>query len=210
MKIELNHQIAVLDASGAIFLESHKILLIADVHLGKVSHFRKHGSAVPVAIVADNFEKLDAVVSKFEPKIICFLGDLFHSDYNTEWLFFEAWIKQYPKIYFQLVVGNHDIIDSNKFLDLGIRIVDSLEVEQLFLTHEPTEKEGYLNLCGHIHPAVQLHGKGKQFLKLSCFYKTRHQLILPAFGGFTGRFVLNINEAESVFGIAEQEIIQLK
>ena len=37
----------ILHCSGAIFWPARSILLISDVHLGKVSHFRRHGVALP-------------------------------------------------------------------------------------------------------------------------------------------------------------------
>ena len=73
-----NHNFT-LHPSGAMYWHEREMLLISDVHLGKVSHFRKHGSAVPKKAIAKNFEKLQDVIQSFAPKVICFLGDLFHS-----------------------------------------------------------------------------------------------------------------------------------
>ena len=75
--------------SGAMFWEEKQMLLVSDVHLGKISHFRKYGSAVPQNAIAQNFERLTAVVEHFQPSRICFLGDLFHSSLNLEWDLFE-------------------------------------------------------------------------------------------------------------------------
>ena len=83
--ITLHDQIFEMHFSGALFWEKHSILLISDVHLGKVSHFRKYGAAVPQQAVQQNFDALTAVVEHFKPKSILFLGDLFHSAINIEW-----------------------------------------------------------------------------------------------------------------------------
>ena len=63
--------------SGAAFWEERHWLLIADVHLGKVSHFRKAVLAVPYNAIQQNFVQLASVVDYFKPLSIIFLGDLF-------------------------------------------------------------------------------------------------------------------------------------
>ena len=45
--IEINNHNFILHPSGAIFWLEKKTLFLADVHLGKVAHFRKNGIAVP-------------------------------------------------------------------------------------------------------------------------------------------------------------------
>ncbi|NNF19114.1 MAG: metallophosphoesterase, partial [Flavobacteriaceae bacterium] len=51
-----------LHPSGALYWVDQSMLLISDVHLGKVSHFRKYGAAVPQNAIAANFRLLDATV----------------------------------------------------------------------------------------------------------------------------------------------------
>ncbi|HEU4497559.1 MAG TPA: metallophosphoesterase, partial [Flavobacterium sp.] len=62
VNIKIKSQDFVLHPSGALFWEEKKALLIADVHLGKVSHFRKHGVAVPKSAVSKNFQRLTRAV----------------------------------------------------------------------------------------------------------------------------------------------------
>ncbi len=194
--------------SGALFWEDKRILLISDVHLGKVSHFRKFGAAVPQAAIAQNFELLNEVVSFFAPDLICFLGDLFHSALNKEWLLFETWTKG-TVAEIVLVVGNHDIISPLKYKALGIRTVSEIRSDGFLLTHHPEEREGFFNFSGHIHPAVKLRGAGKQSLRLPCFFKSPHQLILPAFGAFTGSYVLQPKPDDQVFPLVENSVIKI-
>ncbi len=65
--LTLNNQTFILHPSGAMFWEEEDLLVISDVHLGKVSHFRKFGSAVPQQAVKGNFQKMDEVITFFEP-----------------------------------------------------------------------------------------------------------------------------------------------
>lgn len=192
--------------TGAMYWEEQHILLIADVHLGKVAHFRKHGSAVPQEAIAKNFETLDEAISCCDPKEICFLGDLFHSDLNIEWLHFENWVTQ-QKTQISLVVGNHDIIAPQRFKNMGIFLYQERIIDTFLLTHHPEERKGLYNFCGHIHPGVRLQGFGRQALKMPCFFKKKHQLILPAFGEFTGTYILQPEGEDEVFVVTPDEVI---
>lgn len=208
MKIIINNQDFILHQSGAVFWEKEKTLLISDVHLGKVAHFRKHGMAIPNDAIFENFTRLKTVLELFNPKTIVFLGDLFHSKINNEWDFFVEWRNQYSQKII-LVEGNHDIIDKQKYADLDIEIYAALEIDNFLLTHHPTEKEGFLNFCGHIHPGIKLKGLGRQFLSLPCFFLKPNQLIFPAFGEFTGNSYLTPSENDKVYAITREGIIEV-
>ena len=184
------------------------MLLISDVHLGKVTHFRKFGAAVPAHLIHENFGLLDTVMTYFRPSRLCFLGDLFHSNINSEWKFFEDWTARYST-WIWLVSGNHDIIPPLKYESLGVNIQQELVVEKVLLTHQPTKKEGLFNISGHIHPAVRLRGKGRQSMKLPCFFKSHDQLILPAFGKFTGTHVLPVAKDDEVYACTQSEVIKI-
>lgn len=195
-----------LQPTGTMFWVQKKLLLIADVHLGKIAHFRKHGSAVPQEAILKNFELLDQAIARCNPLEVCFLGDLFHSSINSEWLLFEKWVSsQDAKI--TLVTGNHDIINPLRFEKLGIALYEERIVDTFLLTHIPEERDGLYNFCGHIHPGVHLKGLGRQTLKLPCFFKKTHQLILPAFGEFTGNYMLEPEDGDEVFVVTPEEVI---
>lgn len=195
-----------LHPSGAIYWEEKQMLLIADVHLGKVSHFRKHGAPVPSNAAFQNLEKLTEISNFFHPETICFLGDLFHSKLNEEWQDFEKWV-EYTKAEVILISGNHDIIPQYLYENLGVKVYDELLLEGFHLTHHPTEIKGTFNFSGHVHPGIRMRGVGKQYLRFACFYKTINSLILPAFGNFTGKHILKPSEMDEVFAIVEGEVI---
>ncbi|MBF6607942.1 MAG: ligase-associated DNA damage response endonuclease PdeM [Flavobacterium sp.] len=196
----------ILHCSGAMYWPARKILFISDVHLGKVTHFRKHGVALPPNSVAGNFVQLTKVVNKFLPDRIFFLGDLFHSKINNEWNLFESWVETVDAN-IVLVAGNHDIIAPQKYFDLGIDVVSEIQYGEFLLTHHPEEREGFFNLCGHIHPGILLQGFGRQYLELRCFFKKPAQMILPAFGEFTGKYVLRPTSADTVYAITKDDVI---
>lgn len=206
--ITIQGQHFVLHPSGALFWKEQCMLLLADVHFGKITHFRKHGSAVPPEALYTNFEKLDRVLDHFNPERLCFLGDLFHSYINMEWDLFQKWIQSLkPSII--LITGNHDIISPIRYEKMGITCREEWIIQKFQLTHHPEKKGSLYNLCGHVHPAIKLKGKGKQTLKLACFYKRGQQLILPAFGTFTGTHCISPRKTDEVFALAEKEVLPL-
>lgn len=208
MNLKINNQTFQLHPLGGLFWQEKSLLLISDVHLGKVSHFRKFGAAVPRKAVHKNFVLLDMLVSDFEPFQICFLGDLFHSSLNKEWELFENWVAKTPSEII-LVAGNHDIIAPEKFQQLHIPIFSELVIDDFLLTHHPEEREDHFTFCGHIHPAVKLQGFGRQRLRLPCFFKSKNQMILPAFGQFTGTHALNPSKDDEVYAIVEDTVVKI-
>jgi DNA ligase-associated metallophosphoesterase len=209
LKLIYAHQEFVMHPSGSLYWPSRKTLLIADVHFGKVEHFRKNGSALPSQVGLENFRKLNQILDEFQPEELIFLGDLFHSTQNKDWDRFTAWVNT-QSVKMTLIVGNHDIIPQYRFEDLGLFVAPFLKLGSLLLTHHPEIREGFYNICGHIHPGYRLRGEGRQQLKLSCFYKKKSQLILPAFGAFTGHYLIEPEEGEDVFVLAEDEVLSLR
>ena len=209
LKITCLNQSFILHPSGAAYWEKKSMLLIADVHLGKVTHFRKHGSAIPQDSMYQNFDKLTEVVLHFNPKTVCFLGDLFHSYINNEWLLFKEWVNQ-RECKVVLISGNHDIIPKLKYDKILVTVKEEWKIDGFLLTHYPEIRAGYFNLSGHIHPGVTLRGLGHQFLKVSCFHKSEHQMVFPAFGDFTGKFIVSPNEKDQIFINTDTEVIKVK
>ncbi|MCG9971281.1 ligase-associated DNA damage response endonuclease PdeM [Christiangramia crocea] len=206
LNIRIRNRDFVLHPSGAVYWPEQEILLIADVHLGKISHFRKHGSAVPANAIAGNFRKMDQLIKEFDPEHIVFLGDLFHSSLNMEWNMFEEWHSTLDN-QVHLIAGNHDIISPLKYEKLGIKLFPEIEADGFLLSHHPQKTNDLFNLCGHIHPGYKMRGDGKQVLKLSCFFQGPNQLILPAFGDFTGNYFMEPEEEDRVFAITGKEVI---
>jgi len=198
---------------GAILWPDRKVLLIADLHLGKVQHFRNEGIPLPGSAGQACLDKLERIIRSTQPSRVIFLGDLFHSDYNQDWIRFKNIIEQFPDIEFILVQGNHDILDQSQYNDSTLHVVpEPYTLSPFLLTHHPQEciMDGLYNLCGHIHPAVRLRGKAKQSLRLPCFYFGDYTGILPAFGTFTGSYTVSPQEGESVYVIADGAVIPVQ
>lgn len=208
MEINIRNNEFHLHSSGAVFWKQQNTLLISDVHLGKIAHFRKNGLAIPSMPIGENFKRMDEVVALYNPATIIFLGDLFHSELNNEWNFFCDWVHK-TQVELILVEGNHDIISKRHYCDLNIVVFPKLFIGDFLLTHHPTETDGFYNFCGHIHPGIKLRDLGRQALKLACFFQRENQLILPAFGEFTGNYFMKPQENDSVYAIANDTVIKV-
>lgn len=182
-----------------VYWPRREALLLADTHFGKVSHFRKAGMPVPQQAAQRNFRKLDQLLKHEGLREVYFLGDLFHSELNTEWLALQKILQQYPQLHFHLIAGNHDILHGESYARLGMQVhQEPHPVDHLWLRHHPPEEEAPAGWCGHIHPAVRLRGMGRQVLKLASFYFRSQQAILPAFGEFTGMHVMPVQRKSTV------------
>ncbi|WP_420592631.1 ligase-associated DNA damage response endonuclease PdeM [Robiginitalea biformata] len=207
--LELAGESVVFHPWGGLFWPAASTLMLSDLHLGKVMHFRKHGAAVPRAAIRRNFDRLEAIRRHFEPRTLCFLGDLFHSHINREWQLFSDWAGACTSR-MQLVVGNHDVISPLRYEALDIELYDSLEAGPFTLTHHPEAAAGRFNIAGHIHPAVRLGGAGRQTLRLPCFHLKTNQLILPAFGAFTGTHALDPEPGDRFFALTGDAVVPLE
>lgn len=194
----------------ALWWPLRKILLVADLHLGKINHYRKAGYAVPTKANDENTTVLIDLLNRYKPERLIFLGDLFHSHYNEEWEVLGQVIRHFGATSFELVMGNHDIMSTLQYDRHGVKVhAEELQLDDLLLTHEPIESPStdVYNLAGHIHPGARLFGKGRQALLLPCFYFGKRQGILPAFGSFTGLYPVKVMKGDQVFVIADGEVI---
>jgi DNA ligase-associated metallophosphoesterase len=184
--------------------------MIADVHLGKVTHFRKAGIAVPREKMEEDLVRLDRLVRETNPQQVFFLGDLFHSDYNAEIRSLENFIDTHPGISFSLVTGNHDLPGFLRKIETRIQVEERVVIDGFSLQHHPEpEIEGLFQVCGHIHPAVKMRNRSKQVLKLPCFHITGHMMMLPSFGSFTGSEIIRPKKMDRVFVVAGEEVMEV-
>ncbi|WP_224994572.1 ligase-associated DNA damage response endonuclease PdeM [Cesiribacter sp. SM1] len=198
----------------AIFWTQKKILLLADLHLGKAAHFRKAGIPISGKIHEHDLHTLDNLLNQWQPLQVIFLGDLFHSSFNQEWNRLEAWMEEKKNILFTLIRGNHDVLPRQLYAGSCLQVVDEkMEISPFLLTHHPPEEANsntsLYTLCGHVHPAIQLSGQGRQQLSLPCFYFGLHYGILPAFGKFTGFYKIKPKAGEQVYGVLPERVIPL-
>lgn len=209
MQIEINnHQFRLLPEK-AIFWKTRKTLLIGDLHLGKITHFRNAGIAVPSRAYHNNFQRMEHLILHNDAERIILLGDLFHNVYNAEWELFANWRRKFHSIEIIIVLGNHDILPYDLFQEINITVEDYWQEDNFIFLHHPMEhpEENYV-FCGHIHPVYCLRSR-MQSIKLPCFTVDNNQTILPSFGVFTGGYEMKKVKGRSIFVIAENEVIKV-
>ena len=199
----------------AIFWEEEKALIVSDLHIGKVGHFRKEGIAIPKLLEQEELAVLSDLIYEFKPAQLIFLGDLFHSDMNNDWNWLQLWRELFPDIKMILIQGNHDILHNDYYVKANFKLFDKLVLGPFLFVHDKKDYEHSLSndayiLSGHIHPAIRLKGKARQSVLLSCFSFGKRAAILPAFGKFTGKCCLKESEDETVFGVLNDQVILLR
>ncbi|MDX1684117.1 MAG: ligase-associated DNA damage response endonuclease PdeM [Saprospiraceae bacterium] len=210
LEISIQKERMVLLPNGGLFWPSKGALFIADLHLGKANHFRKAGIPIPLKVQEQNLMRLKMSMRETGCDQVFFLGDLFHSEWNTTWDLFADIVSETTDIGFHLVEGNHDILEEERYKAAGLTVYEEgLIMGPFQLNHHPREEGEAFRLCGHVHPSVKLRGRGRQTLRLPCFIKSVDQMILPAFGGFTGQASLKPKEADQVFVLSDGKVIRV-
>ncbi|MBK1440371.1 ligase-associated DNA damage response endonuclease PdeM [Parapedobacter sp. ISTM3] len=193
----------------ALLLPAQKTLVVADWHLGKAAHFRKAGIFMPSVLHDKDTTRLQSLLDGYPIRTVVFLGDLFHSDLNSEWLAFEQFRSANTTVRFVLTRGNHDILPDNLLKKNAIEVFVSYPVApHIVCTHHPMEHvaAGLINIAGHVHPGCLIPTKGRQTYRLPCFYHYRQTLILPAFGALTGVHLLQPLRDANIYPIAGNEV----
>lgn len=204
MEIEVRGRSFQLLWQKAIWWQEKNRLIISDLHVGKVEHFRNSGIGLPPSAGSLTIDRLSALIEQYHPAEVIFLGDLFHSRANSAVENFRRSITEKYNCSFKLVIGNHDILPLTMYDNLKIEVSEDIIVDGICLAHEIPEDtaEELFYMGGHVHPAVRISGKGRQSETLSCFCISERGLLLPAFGYFTGRHVVSPQPGTRVIAIA--------
>jgi len=193
----------------ALLLPEYHTLVVADWHLGKGAHFRKAGIFLPVLPVDKDIARLQSLLDSYRIDTLVFLGDLFHSDLNSEWHIFERFRAANPSIRFILTRGNHDILPDDLLEKAAVDILPSYSIApHICCTHHPTDDgiAGQLHIAGHVHPGCVIPTKGRQAYRLPCFYYHAQTLLLPAFGSLTGLHLVQPVGNACIYPIAGDEV----
>ncbi|QOR76519.1 MAG: ligase-associated DNA damage response endonuclease PdeM [Thermoflavifilum sp.] len=210
MRIVCRGESLILLSEKAIYWEKQSALIVADLHLGKAMHFRKSGIAVPAELNQENLRQLQKLIVRYAPQRVIILGDLFHSDFNHQVEDWMLWRKQFPHIAFHLVKGNHDVLAEEHYQRLQIQLHQEWLLPPFRMVHTLDESRALHDayfLCGHIHPFVRIKGRARQSAVLPCFYFTDTYAILPAFGKFTGRYLIHPAADARVFAVLGDEVV---
>lgn len=197
-------------ADKALYWPARQCLLIADIHFGKASAYRSLGQPVPQGTTSANLQRLDQLLETYVCAQVIFLGDFLHGpgSHSPSTLgALRAWRSRHEGLKLTLIRGNHDKRAGDPPGDLSIEVVtEPLLLGPFALQHEPEPHASHHVLAGHVHPVYRLRGKGRQSLRLPCFQIGSLLSLLPAFGAFTGGYVVEHNGDSRIFVIGDHEV----
>lgn len=187
----------------------HRILVVADMHMGIESDLRLHGIHLQ-SRGAERIARLITLVRDVAPDIILMLGDIKHRVPGTSWQEFRelptlfSVLRQYTSI--RVTPGNHDpgieeFLKPEELLPKEGSILDGIGVLHGHTRPDPS-LAGHLILAGHHHPVASLSDEVGIALRSPCYVlaelrsdifdtppseeeKTRI-LMVPAFNEFSG------------------------
>lgn len=213
MTIHIRNTSIQLLPERAIYFPGEQMLVMSDLHLGKLVHFRRKGLFVPKSQANEDLDLLERLIEEYQPKKVAFLGDLFHSETNSDYQLFANSISRFPEIGFTLTKGNHDIIPSSLFTQINMQVVEELVLsDNIVLCHQVPKNfdEDYFYITGHIHPGYLFHGKARQTFRLPCFHQNQTGLTLPAFGKHTGLYFPEYQAGDLCFVIVGDKVLEVK
>jgi len=197
-------------ADKAVYYPEYRALLIADVHFGKAAAYRKLGQPVPHGTTQNNLQRLDELLGRYPCDRLIFLGDFLHAPESRAPATLEAlaqWRSRHPALEITLIRGNHDKRAGDPPPALRIETVpEPLLLGPFALQHEPDPHATHHVLAGHVHPVYRLRGRGRQTLRLACFYLRGSMSLLPAFGAFTGGFNIEATQDSKIFVVGDGTI----
>lgn len=194
----------------AVFWPRLRMLLMADAHLGKAAAFRNGGIPVPSGTTDENLQAIDRLVKDCGAKQVVFLGDLVHSAAARRAMSaaFAEWRERNAALDIVLVRGNHDRRAGGIPAEWRVDSVEEPYVVGPFaLCHAPAEVAGSYGIAGHTHPCVNLRGRGREHLRLPCFWFRRGYAVLPAFGAFTGMADVEPDDTDRVYVVADDRVL---
>ena len=169
--------------SGAAYWRAERALLVADLHLEKLSSYARSGQLLPPYDTRVTLSKLEADLNHTGAETVIALGDSFHRDEGTRSLLatdraqLDALTLRANWLWLS---GNHDPSPHA----LGGTCLPSLERLGLTLVHEPRHGATGL-IAGHLHPAARVVINGRS-VRRPCFVHDDRTMLLPAYGSATG------------------------
>ena len=197
----------------ALFWPAAQTLFIADLHIGKAATYRALGQPVPSGTTAENLSRLTALIAEHAPQHIIFLGDFLHAAAARTPAILQAlavWRAQHAELAMTLVRGNHDSRAGDPPAQLHIEVVDEPFLSGPFACcHHPQLHATHFVLAGHVHPVCRLFGRGRDSLRLPCFVAEAGQAVFPAFGEFTGGWLVPGEPGRNLYPVGGEQVWRL-
>jgi DNA ligase-associated metallophosphoesterase len=179
-------------ASGALWLEAERALVVADLHLEKGSSYAARGQMLPPYDTRETLARLAVEVAATKPAVVVLLGDTFHDRRSEERLAVDDAARLRALAAGRTlvwVVGNHDADGPRR---LPGETAAELRMAGLALRHEPVAGPQPGEVAGHLHPAAKVRAP-RGVVRRRCFVTDGERVVMPAFGAYAGG--LNVRDA---------------
>ena len=182
--IQFHGEIMELYGDGTLYLPSYETLIVSDLHLEKGAALSK-GAPLPQFDTVDTLARLSEAQKRCKPARLICLGDSFH---NISRAF------QMPKDYLDMlyqmaetsdfiwITGNHDDYLPDR---LPGKSCKEQFVGVIRFCHEADGLPMTPTISGHYHPKARVKLRARH-LSAPCFIESSLDLIMPAFGSYTG------------------------
>ncbi len=211
LTIEIANETLALLPERALYWPRTQTLFIADPHFGKAATFRAHAIPLPMGTTDAELQRLSRALTRTRARRLIILGDLLHTAKGREPSVLDAvsaWRAEQPDLRIQLVRGNHDRHAGDPPPAWEMEIHEGpTPGPHWVLNHEPLQPPKGYALVGHLHPAVQLSGPGRQELKLPCFWFGERCGVLPAFSAFVDHGTIRPQRGDQVYVTTEHKVL---
>ena len=182
----------IADASGALYLEAERLLIVADLHFEKGSSYAQRRVFLPPYDTAATLARLARLAMRYRPRGFIALGDSFHDRRAGERIH-ESDLAGLAALQsgrdWIWISGNHD---PQTPACVGGETVNEHRIGALTFRHEPTAGEAHGEIAGHLHPVARIVSPSGG-ARRRCFVSDGSRCVMPAFGAFTGG--LNFRDA---------------
>lgn len=170
--------------SGAAWWPAEQTLVLADLHLEKGSSRAAQGLWLPPYDTAHTLARIQALIDTHQPAHVLCLGDAFedrHAWHRMQEADRHTLATLARRAVWTWISGNHDPLSPDPSLG---RFVPAVQKGGLTFSHQPASGDGP-RVFAHFHPKTTVTLRGKR-LSGPCFLAGERDLLLPAFGTYTG------------------------
>jgi hypothetical protein len=174
-----------------LVLDEGPTVVIGDLHLGYERALEGEGIYLPRINTGSIRDSLNRIICRYEPKRIVLLGDIKHDfarapyECRTEVTRIIRMLTEAAEVI--VVRGNHDNFLQNILSDIGIELLDFVDIAGFRLEHGHIDSGKRPVIIGHEHPSVRISGAMSGSLKLQCFLYLEDPgvLVIPPFSPFS-------------------------
>ena len=197
--------IVVINGDGTLYWPDEALLIVSDLHLEKGAALSS-GAPLPAFDTIDTLQRLQRRIEATQPKKTLLLGDSFHTSERAFLLPPDslALLQEMGRMTdFIWVTGNHDRHLPDRLPGIA---TDEIHIKDIRFCHEADNMADQHTISGHYHPKARVKLRATT-LSARCFVQDGYNLIMPAFGSYTGG--LNIcHDAFAPF-ISQKSLIHL-